>query len=56
LKTFLVGRITFYLTGKIIMNYQFTDRIFTNAFRMIDMLIEEKIISQSPSIGTSKLI
>ena len=41
LQEYLVTRVTFYMTGKIIMNYQFAERIFQNAFRMIDILSSE---------------
>ena len=38
LKEFLVTRVTFYLTGKILMEYIFAERIFVNAFRMIQLI------------------
>jgi len=38
LKEFLVTRVTFYLTGKILMDYIFAERIFVNAFRMIQLI------------------
>ncbi len=41
LQEFLVTRVTFYMTGKILMNYQFAERVFLNAFRMIDILSKE---------------
>ncbi len=41
LKEYLVTRVTFYMAGKIIMNYLFAERIFLNSFRMIDILSED---------------
>ncbi len=41
LKEYLVTRVTFYMTGKILMNYLFAERIFLNSFRMIDILSED---------------
>jgi hydroxymethylglutaryl-CoA reductase (NADPH) len=38
LKSFLVTRVSFYMTGKIIVDYPFAERVFLNGFRMIDML------------------
>lgn len=38
LKEFLVTRVSFYLTGKIVLNHQFAERVFLNAMRMIDIL------------------
>jgi len=41
IKEFLITRVSFYLAGKIVMNYLFAERIFLNAFQMIDALKEE---------------
>lgn len=38
LKEFLVTRVSFYLTGRILMDYKFAVRIFRNAFRMMEIL------------------
>ena len=38
LKSYLVTRVSFYLTGKIIMDYPFAERVFKNAFRMLGVL------------------
>jgi len=39
-KEFLVTRVTFYLTGKILMDYPFAERIFQNGFRLLEALKE----------------
>lgn len=41
LHEYLVTRVTFYLTGKIIMNYLFAERVFLNASRMVEILSKE---------------
>ncbi|MBS1660285.1 MAG: phosphotransferase [Bacteroidetes bacterium] len=38
LKEYLVTRVSFYMAGRILMDYEFAERIFLNAFRMIDCL------------------
>ncbi len=38
LKEYLVTRVSFYLTGKILMEFEFAHRIFLNTIRMIDIL------------------
>ena len=38
LKEYLVTRVTFYMAGRILMDYEFAIRIFLNAFRMLDIL------------------
>ncbi|MBV6442970.1 MAG: hypothetical protein EPGJADBJ_04697 [Saprospiraceae bacterium] len=38
LKEFLVTRVSFYLTGRILLDFEFAERIFRNAFRLIDLL------------------
>lgn len=43
LKEYLATRVSFYMTGKILMNYLFADRIFQNSFRMIDILTASKL-------------
>jgi hydroxymethylglutaryl-CoA reductase (NADPH) len=37
-QTFLISRVSFYLTGSILMNYPFIERVFTTSFNMLDML------------------
>lgn len=39
LKSFLVSRVSFYMTGKIIVDYPFAERVFLNGFQMIDFLM-----------------
>jgi hydroxymethylglutaryl-CoA reductase (NADPH) len=41
LKSFLVSRVSFYMTGKIIVDYPFAERVFLNGFQIIEFL-EEK--------------
>lgn len=41
LKTFLLSRVSFYMTGKILMDYKFAERVFLNAFRMIQFLEDD---------------
>jgi hydroxymethylglutaryl-CoA reductase (NADPH) len=38
LKEYLVTRVSFYMVGRVLMEYEFAIRIFLNAFRMIDIL------------------
>ena len=38
LKEYLVTRVSFYLTGRILLDFEFAERIFRNTFRMIDLL------------------
>ncbi|HYF04234.1 MAG TPA: phosphotransferase [Patescibacteria group bacterium] len=38
LKEFLVTRVSFYLTGSILMKYEFAPRIFKNSMRMLELL------------------
>ena len=50
-KAFLVTRVSFYLLGKILMDYPFAERIFANAFRMIDLLeVEEMAPEENPVV------
>lgn len=42
LKSFLVSRVSFYMTGKIIVDYPFAERIFLNGFQMIDFLKKDE--------------
>jgi len=35
-QAFLVSRVNFYLTGSILMNYPFIERVFTTSFKMLD--------------------
>jgi hydroxymethylglutaryl-CoA reductase (NADPH) len=39
LKSFLVTRVSFYMTGKIIVDYPFAERVFLNGFQMISFLM-----------------
>ncbi len=41
---FLATRVSFYLLGNVLMDYPFAERIFVNAFRMMDLLCAEKIL------------
>ena len=38
LKEFVVTRLSFYLTGRIVLDFAFTDHVVSNTFRMIDLL------------------
>ena len=38
LKEYLVTRVSFYLTGRIILEFEFAERIFLNAFRMFEII------------------
>jgi hydroxymethylglutaryl-CoA reductase (NADPH) len=37
-QAFLVSRVNFYLTGSILMNYPFIERVFTTSFKILDLL------------------
>ena len=37
-KAFLISRVNFYLTGSILMNYSFIERVFATSFNMLDIL------------------
>lgn len=37
-QAFLISRVNFYLTGSILMNYPFIERVFTTSFNMLDIL------------------
>jgi hydroxymethylglutaryl-CoA reductase (NADPH) len=37
-QAFLISRVNFYLTGSILMNYPFIERVFTTSFKMLDTL------------------
>ena len=39
LKEYLVTRVSFYMTGRILMDYEFAIRLFLNSFRMLEILI-----------------
>lgn len=38
LKEYLVTRVSFYMVGRVLMDYEFAVRIFLNSFRMIDII------------------
>ncbi len=42
LKSYIVCRLSFYMTGKIVVDYPFAERVFLNSFRMLDILSNEK--------------
>jgi hydroxymethylglutaryl-CoA reductase (NADPH) len=48
LKAYLITRVSFYMTGKIMVDYPFAERIFLNAFRMIEMLQKLNPINFQP--------
>jgi len=37
-QAFLISRVNFYLTGSVLMNYPFIERVFTTSFEMLDTL------------------
>ena len=41
-QAFLVSRVNFYLTGSILVNYTFVERVFKTSFNILDEIIKEK--------------
>jgi len=48
LKSYLVTRVSFYMTGKIIVDYPFAERVFLNVFQMIDILENSVHLNYKP--------
>lgn len=48
LKAYLVTRVSFYMTGKIMVDYPFAERVFLNAFRMLELLQTHKNFNFQP--------
>lgn len=42
LKEYLITRVSFYLTGRIVLDFAFTERIVSNTFRMLEILENRK--------------